>query len=558
MISKYPLFYAFCLNVLFLFIYFVFGEVRYGSLDDYFMSSVLTGAYGSEYDVHMYFVNSAYGYFLKPFYELFPKVSWYFIFELIGTFAAFTTYSYFLIRQQGVKWGVALSAVLLASLTPDFYFRLSFTQCATAYTAAGLLLFFFGVKDQKKRFLVLGGLFLIFGSIMRYEGFLLGMPYLILLLFLLWQKRIFFVKRVFIVLGITVFAICALQMYDKNLFSDNDYRYYAEYQPIRAYFGDGAFYDRESSYDELEERDKSGPDFKCLKAWMFYDTEVFQIDSLKSIRAIAQNNLYKPNPKRVVVKYFLSISDALTRCSGWCWVFFGILLMLSSSKKANIYPWVSFGFIGVCIGYLLLIDRLVYHVELGIWLYAITSAIPFMQKDMLTTIDFCSNKKRVVFGGFVLMIVVFTYIGVSNQEYLKKNISFIETPEMPKDWVEFIDYASNRPNDVFLLSYNRYKELATFKNPAYMAVEPGSWQNIFSWGYWNIYLPGMRAELEKRGVFNPLRDIVHDNVYVLEDESGPVLNSFYLEHYHDSLFVDSVRIFGKMVLHQYRLKKDSL
>ena len=129
---------------------------------------------------------------------------------------------------------------------------------------------------------------------------------------------------------------------------------------------------------------------------------------------------------------------------------------------------------------------------------------------------------------------------------------------MPKDWVEFIDYASNRPNDVFLLSYNRYKELATFKNPAYMAVEPGSWQNIFSWGYWNIYLPGMRAELEKRGVFNPLRDIVHDNVYVLEDESGPVLNSFYLEHYHDSLFVDSVRIFGKMVLHQYRLKKDSL
>ena len=65
MIRKSSLCWAICLNLFFLFLYLAFGQIRHGSLDDYFMSSVLTGAYGGEYDVHMYFVNAVYGYFLN-------------------------------------------------------------------------------------------------------------------------------------------------------------------------------------------------------------------------------------------------------------------------------------------------------------------------------------------------------------------------------------------------------------------------------------------------------------------------------------------------------------
>lgn len=554
MIRKNSLFWAIFLNLFFLFLYLVFGQVRHGSLDDYFMSSVLTGAYGGEYDVHMYFVNSAYGYFLKPFYWLFPKVGWYFIFELLGTFAAFTTFTYFVIRRMGIKYGSIVSSVLLAALTPDFYFQLSFTQCATAYTAAGLLLLFFGASEGKKRFLVLSGLFLVAGSVMRHEGFLLGMPYLVLLLFVLWRTQKLFTKKIFITLIIVFAAIYGLRMHDRSLFSEGDYKYYAAYQPIRAYFGDGAFYDHESTYDELEERGMSGPDFKNLKAWMFYDTDVYRVDSLNSIREVTLNNLYKANLKRVVVQYLFSISNALMRCSGWCWVLFCVLLMLSSSKKANFYPWVSFGFVAICIGYLLLRNRLVYHVESGIWVYAITSAIPFMRKEILTNNELFLKKEKNYLIGTAMLSAVFACIGVSNQSELKHHLSIIETPEITEDWSEFLDYAGNHPDDVFLLSYNRYKELGTIKNPAYKAIEPGSWNNIFSWGYWNIHLPGMKYEFEKRGVQNPIRDVVHKNVYVLEDEFGPVLVPFYLEHYHDTVVVDTVKTFGKMVLHKYHLK----
>lgn len=558
MIQKQPLLTAICLNILFLLLYFLFGQIRHGSLDDYFMSSVLTGAYGSKYDVHLYFVNSAYGYFLKPFYCLFPKAGWYFIFELVGTYAAFTVLSYFVIRTMNGKWGAVLSVLFLAAFTPDFYFQLSFTQCATAYTAAGIVSFSFGISENKKKFLVLGGMFLLAGSIMRYEGMLLGMPFFGLLLASLFYEK----KRISLIaivaLCTTFLLIFGVKQYDSSLYSEGEYKYYADYQPIRAYFGDGAFYDKESAYDELEERGKSGLDFYLLKAWVFYDTEVFQLDSLNSIKDIVQNNLYNPNPQRVLVAFFLSVSNALMRCSGWCWVILCVLLALSPSRKANIYPWISLSFIAVSIGYLLLVNRLVYHVESGIWLYAAASAIPFMSKKIFyDNVKFAKNESFIL-SGVLLLAVAFAYLGISNQWSLKKNASLFEIPEMTKDWSSFINYTQKHQDDVFLLSFEQYKTLGTFKNPAYKAIKPGSWNNIFSWGYWNIHLPSMREELLKRGINNPLHDIIHENVYVLEDKGDPFLFAYYPLHYRDSVRIDTVQTFGELLLLKYRVKGDSL
>ena len=552
MIRKSPLFLALCLNLFFLFLYLAFGQVRHGSLDDYFMSSVLTGAYGGEYDVHMYFVNSAYGYFLKPFYWLFPKVGWYFIFELVGTFAAFTVYSFFLIRKLGDKWGGLLSALLLASLTPDFYFQISFTQCATTYTAAGLLLFYFGASESKKRFLALGGVFLVAGSVMRHEGFLLGMPCLVLLLLAQWRMQGCLSKKALIALCLVFAAIYGLRAHDRNLFSEGDYKYYAAYQPIRAYFGDGAFYDRESTYDELQERGMIGSDFNYLKAWMFYDTDVFYKDSLEPIRAIAQNNLYTPNYRRLPVSFFLAVSKALTRTNGWCWAIFCLLLIISKSKNAALYPWVSLGVVAISIGYLLLVNRLVYHVESGIWLYAIVSAIPFWDGKIFCEKPIFPKWNKILAYCLGLFTVVFTVIGISDQAYLKNDMSLIASIETPNNWRDFLQYAKENPDKVFILSFNNYKELGSRRNPPYVSIGPGDFDNIFSWGYWNIHLPAMKRELAKRGVKNPIRDIVHDNVYVLEGYE-PYLKMFYENHYHKSLRVDTVKVFGDLMLYKYRL-----
>jgi hypothetical protein len=243
MLYKKPILVSLLLNALFLGLYFAFGIIRYGSLDDYFMSNILTGAYGSAYNVHTYFVNSAYGYFLKPFYILFPKVGWYFLFELAGIFAAFTTFTYFVIARLGEKFGIPFALILLAAAIPDFYFQVSFTQCATAYTAAGVLLIVAGDSEKNKLYLLGGGLFLLAGSIMRWEGFLLGMPFLCVLFAInAISRRKIYISSI-IALCIAMTALYGIKKYDESLYSQGDYKYYAEYQPVRSFFGDGAYYD---------------------------------------------------------------------------------------------------------------------------------------------------------------------------------------------------------------------------------------------------------------------------------------------------------------------------
>ncbi len=557
MFRKNMLVYALLLNVLFLGLYLAFGQIRHSSLDDYFMSAVLTGAYGGSYDVHLYFVNAAYGYFLKPFYWLFPKVGWYFIFELAGTFAAFTTISYFVLKKIGLMWGSAIAALILANLMPNYYFSVGFTQCATIYTAAGILCFVCGIGKRMKKFLVLGGIFLVAGSVMRHEAFLLGIPYLVFLLGMqiAKEKKLWYISIV--VFAIAFIVIEGLRVHDRNLYSESDYKYYAAYQPIRSYFGDGGFYDKEAVYDELEERGMSGPDFYFLKGWDFYDTDVFCIDSLNAIKKVAQNNLYQPNPKRMLVAFLMALSNAFAGPTGWCWLILCILLILSGSKRGALYPWVSLGFIGASIGYLLLVNRLVGHVESGIWMYAIVSAIPLLQRTWLDDNPAALKWNKFIYAAMITVACFFAVIGISSQGFLKTKFSLIETPKLSAEWSAFVKYAQEHPNDVFLLSFERYKTLGMYKNPAYRAIEPGGWKNIFPLGYWNIHLPAMKKELHKRGVENPLRDITHDNVYLIEDGNNPSLMDYYERHYHKVIKGDTVWRSGDLFLFKYHVA-DSL
>ncbi len=133
-----------------------------------------------------------------------------------------------------------------------------------------------------------------------------------------------------------------------------------------------------------------------------------------------------------------------------------------------------------------------------------------------------------------------------------RNRAVFAVPDMSNDWREFLEYANENVNNAYLLSFYQYKDLGFVKNVPYEAAKPGSWQNIIPIGYWNINLPGMKRELEKRGVENPLRDIVNNNVYTIETGNAPSYQLFYKIHYHKNLTVDTVQTFGNLMVLKYR------
>lgn len=539
---------ALCLNLVILLVCLAVCGLHRGSLDDYFMSAIVTGTYGGEFDPHILFVNGVYAYFLKPFYSLFPSVGWYFIFELLSAFAAFTVFVYFMLRQVGGKLGIALSVFLLACLAPDFYLQAAFTQCAAASTAAAILLFYFGNGERRKLWVLLGGVFFVVGIVFRKEGFLLGMPFLAVTLAMSVFETRKIMKTSLAVLVACVCAYQALQNFNNDLFGDPAYSYYREYQWSRALFGDGDNYDVDAAFDELEERQMQGRDFRFLRSWIFYDTEVFSLDSLKQIAGVVHRNRYEVNPARMPAALFLVVAKSFFQANAWCWIVLCLMFFFFIPRRANLYTWGSLALLCLCMGYLLYVNRVVYHVESGIWLYAIVCAIPLMQRKCFEQNNHI-GKLPYLIG---LLALGSLTLALSGQRGIDNNRSLFGIPQMSKEWSEFLQYTQDRPKDVFLLYFNDYKYLATYKDPPYMAAAPGSWGNIIPLGYWNMNLPGMQKEMRFRGMRNPIKDIVRDNVYVLETDTLHRFDRFYRVHYHDSVSIRTVKGFGDMRLVKYR------
>ena len=541
---------ALYLNLLFILLCLGIGGIHFGSLDDYFMSTIITGAYGGEFDPHTLFVNGAYAHFLKPFYTIFPKVGWYFIFELLSVFAAFTVFVYFVLRQVGGKLGVALATFLLACLAPDFYLQTAFTQCAAASAAAGVLLFYFGNSERRRLWVVLGGLFFVVGIVFRKEGFLLGMPFLAVILALSIFETRKIMKTTLVVLVACVCAYQALQNFNNSLFQSDEYSYYREYQWSRAVFGDGANYDVDAVYDELEERGMQGQDFWGLRSWIFYDTKVLSLDSLKPFVNIAHRNQFEVNYARMPVALFLVIAKSFFKPNAWCWIVLCLIFFFFIPKRANWYTWGSLALLCLCMGYLLYVNRVVYHVESGIWLYAIVSAIPVLQKDDFVIGEKLRELPYLIFGLALGSLI----LALSSQRDITNDKLFFGVPQISAEWQDFLKYTQDRPDDVFLLYFNDYKYLGTYKDPPYRAAAPSSWSNIVSLGYWNINIPGIKRELEKRSVTNPIGDIVKDNVYVLVTNKWQDFSRFYKVHYHRDVVRDTVAKFGDLNLVKYHLE----
>lgn len=547
-ISASPLFLALCVNVVALAISLVIGSGKFCSLDDYFMSSVLTGAYGGEYDVHMYFVNVVYGYLLRPFYMLLPNIGWYSVFQTFSVFASFTAMCAVAIARFGKKLGVMLAVMMLVCVSPDFYLHVAFTQCAGIATAAGIFLLSIGNIERKRAYLVIGTIFMMAGIVFRKDMFLLGGPTLAVIFFcsLLRERKIW--KGTLIALAALAIAYVGLNTINSEHFK-GEYEYYAAYQGPRSYFGDGAFYDAPTFVAELKDRGMNSRDFRYLRAWYFYDNNVFSLDSMKALIKLADRNRYEPNYVKMPFAIARSISNTLLKGSVWCWALLCMTLIFFSNRKNWWVPWVSVVLISIPYAYLLVVNRVVEHVEVGIWAFAVIFVLSFINKDDVL------NKKQT--KGFlqVVSLVCLASLIISGAyvAYDKVSKRGKITEKVTADWIAFIEYAKAHPDDAFLLPFGRYKELATSINHTYEPIAPGSWNNIFSTGYWNIHLPAMERELKKRGISNIIKEVTYDNVYVVGDESALSLAPYHHDHYHQRLVIDTVKTFGHIDLLKYRI-----
>ena len=553
-LRKNSLLLALTLNLVFLLVYLVLSSNSYAALDDFFMAAVLEGAYDGLSDIHLFFVNSVYGFLLKPLYLLFPSVGWYYIFEVIEVFAAFTVFTYVLLKRLDAEVGLILSFMLLCCVSPDFYFQLSFTQNGVLLTASGVLLLLMNLRTPHRLWFICGLLLLVLGFVMRKESFLLGIPYVAFFACLYLVKKIN-LKILLITALSSVVVLLGLYYFEKSQYKEPEYKYYASYQGPRATFVDGGFFDVNAFYDELAESGYEKTNAQAIRTWLFYDTEIFHLDSLPRLLNAVENTRYELNWSRTAIRVVQEIANGFKNTSVWCWAVFCLLILFYSKRKLEYYPWISLGIISIEILYLCMVNRLVYRVESGIWLYAIAFTIVYLPQESLSS--FCNQWQKKV-AIVVACFLAFAFAIMEQPQLQRAKIIGGGYGEQ-KDWSEFYEYAKNNKDKAFVMNFGQYKALGEYlKIPSYKALGPDGLSNIFPLGYWNAYLPGMLRQQERYNLQNPLKDFINPNVYMVESEKNMFLTAktFYETNYKSQLNSEIVKKFGDIKVVKYTVKEN--
>jgi len=551
------------INLFFLALCLIFGDLKFGAVDDYFMAARLTGALGSDYNPHLIFVNAIYGYALLPLYHLFPKIGWYYIGEMFSVFLSFTVIGYVLLQRCGERWGAILAALFTALFASDFYLVVQFTQCASILSAAGMLLFAYGIISldchapngarndvwsslQTIAPFILGIILMLWGSAMRWQAFLMGMPFFCLgLLFILrecWSAK----WHVIACLAILFAGAFSMHAFDQKIYQSPAYEAFNKFQGPRVALGDNSNYNQNPVLEDIEELGLSSKDYNLLTEWVHYDTEVFSADSLKRYTDIIppyrDENRIQDIPRNLLNALGKSLHSPLF----WTWFIFCLIVYFTNSKKA-LYAWTSLILILALMAHLLAIGRLVYRVESGFWLYAAALAIPLFNK-----IKYLISQK--------LVYTVLGVIATANAISYANSGTLVRNPvngqmrtivvEDSTDYAQVFNYIDNQPDKMFMLSMNAFMRFSHHRNPPYLATPAGSFKRTVSFGYWTPYLPEVTDALNEFYITNPIKDVIKDNVIVLNE---PGLAGFLQRHYYDSVAVDTLKSIGEMTFFKYRL-----
>ena len=541
---------AFAINLFILLVCVIGGGKFYlGVSDDYFMARILEGVYGDSYNVRMTFVNVLYGYALLPLYNLFPKISWYYIGEIFSVFISFSTVSYVLIKKIGLQWGAIFSTLLVACFARDFYLTVQFTQCAAALGAAGMVLFLYnldmGFPSKKQIFLSL--ILVVWGYCMRTDAFLMGLPFFACTILFFARKVLDFKYQFGLCILIMACGLWGAKIINDVHYSTPEYQKYLDFQPHRVMLGDKDNYDKSAVYDEIEEDGLYGEDYSLLKNWTFYDTEIFSSDSLK--RITDKITKYTPPLDLTALP-----TVTLSRFDGFivhpcCWAFCLIcLVLLRNGDKRSLYVLGGIIVMIAMISYLIYLMRLIYRVETGLWFYATVLAIPLLNEyHSISRRFFWGILSSVLFAFVVCFYFMGSYQRSPSSGRLLK-IPQLETTQSNFQKVfKYMDSLSD--STVFLMPMTTFWSFARYREPPYLTAPIGSWKRIVCLGFWTPYFPDVENSLKQYGIENPMRDVVKENVLVIGFDE--ILLDYLHRHYYENAKVDTLRDIGGVKFFKY-------
>ncbi|WP_050642639.1 MULTISPECIES: hypothetical protein [Clostridia] len=562
-VKKHNLLTAVIINAVFLALVLVFCEIKYETSDDYIMAAIMSGAYSGTPNPHMIFINILWGYLLLPFYYLVPQISWYLIAQLALCYCAFTAVTYLMLKRLDTIMGIMLSVLFITFFSDDAYIMVQFTKTAILAVMAGSILFLWALfHDERcrKREIAAGAVLVVAGSLIRYSVIYIAGGFLLLILLVefvqlfrcgsegKWRKFVQIAVCGVILIG----AVVSAKQIDRYIYNSNpEYKYFREYSSARGGIVDKKDYGYEACEEEYKELGLSENDYVLLRTWNFADPDFYTLELLQKVEKIVNDYQSDMVIDRDYIKYELGKRNYWKYSVLWACA---ILVLLTIIFNKN-YWWASLilsagAYFYLC--YFVATGRIVYRIEYAVFLGLFLAIVYFWTKK---NCRFLQNKLELcnVCGILLLVFCVYqmptyrlnnwaewingaeykTYVeerfynswDYDNRRYRGSVYNESAFPNLEKE------IGTHQGNFYFLNFSTTVQTLYLAHNPFESGEKAEGINSSFLCGV-TVNFPDTLRKLDENDIKNPLKALIEDNVYLVDNLYQDRIYEYLKEHYY--------------------------
>lgn len=559
-INKHTFLAAVVVNAIALILVFIFCETKYETSDDYIMATVMAGAYDGNPNPYMIYINVLWGYFLLPFYHLLPQISWYLLSQLFLCFCSFTAVTYLLLKKMDTLMALMISILFITLFSNDAYLVVQFTKTAILAVMSGSVLFldglFYGNRQYKKEIFT-GGLLVFAGSLIRYSVIYIAGGFLILILLIEitkiivkknWKKNYQVVVVGLVLLG----TVVAANEFDQFIYNQNEeYRFFREYGDARGKIVDKRDNGFQACAEEFKKMGLTENDYKLLRTWNFADPDFFTLERMEKIQKIINDYQTEQGFDRDEVKYALRQRNFGAYPSLWGCIIL-VLLTIIFMKRYWIASLLAAGLGYLYFYYFAASGKIVYRVEYAVFVCIFLVTVFFWDKLHFRELE---NKLEMYNICVILLMLLCLY---QVPKYRLNPWAKVITGEEYKNYIEDVffdswDFDSRRyrcstfntngfselqkeveanPNNFYFLNFS------TTIQTLYLSFNPleneqkSIWKNSSYLAGVTINYPDVLNLLERENVENPIKSLLKDNVYLVDNFFQEEILIYIREHYY--------------------------
>ena len=537
----------FCINLALLLLFAFSGCMKYEVSDDFIMEMIVSGAYTGSPSPFIMFMHPIIGIVLSILYTFIATINWYFIFQITVIFTSLCILSYTFLKYKKDNLSILLFMIFLLFLSNDLYLLVQFTKTASLSLCAGCILMLSNILDRNtmnKKEIALGILLFCVGYMIRNKCIYIVLFFSVLpILFHGIQKRfkyIDFVKLAkkagkvmfpcfFVLVGLSFFSKEFVQRYPA-------YKEYKEYSAYRSDIVDYSYYSYEENRTEFEKNGISENDFYTLVHWNFGDIEYYDLDKLKTVSTILST--YRDRQYTSIKGTIVNLINRQYKYYVSAWALMFISLIGIFAIRNGIFQVLSVNFFAFCLLFInMYLGRLNYRVEYSIFLAA---AAFLLYSFQISESRFEKFSNKALYAVLIVLFVCRIPVHIPsygkssydsmfitwNNDLAKYNASFAKEKDM-----SVINEIKQNPNNFYYLGfYSNIQTLYLNYNP-WKGIQKSEFKNAAFFAGIDTFHPDWVKHLENNSINNPMKHLLKENVYFIENRPINEVLTFVQEHY---------------------------